>query len=108
MSSRARPTTPASSACAVFDAASSAETASSPASAPILKLTHEQRLELIRKPFPPVGCVRIYGGRSHGGIETYQVDSQGVRQDASAAVQIARARGIRTGRKPAMHEVEGQ
>jgi hypothetical protein len=38
-------------------------------------MTHEERLELIRKPFPVIGGnIRVYGGKSRGGVEGINTD----------------------------------
>ncbi len=60
----------------------------------IRKMSATERRELARKPLPPIGLVRVYGGRSHGGVEVQPLEDR-----------WSTRRGER---KPTMGQVEGE
>lgn len=70
-------------------------------------LTAEERRALVNKPLPPVGCVRVYGGKSYGGGETYERLPSGEIDTSPGAEARMWARRIHGGRRPSLSEYEG-
>lgn len=66
-------------------------------------MTPAERQALINAPFP---SVRVYGGRTFGGGETYPRDERGDLAGQEDIIEIARRRAMH-GRRPSLSDYEG-